>query len=229
MARTVRSRTPRWVDASVLENLLELRRASAHGRGARGAASSDGSTWKQTWDADAGESVDTTTRAGDRGSPAPTTRGGTADGGKHLGAAGQGELLETADVLTGNDHLAGDQRPTDHDDVRIDRHRRAGEPWADAAGGPGACDGAGLAPLGVVGVLVCALWRTEFLLHAEAPSMVEPTGDVSWGEGCALMHPAAAYHGPCTRPPNEHATEQFFTSSGTRTLGTRVQHEVLLP
>ena len=33
---------------------------------------SDGSTWKQTWDADAGESVDTTTLAGDRGSPAPT-------------------------------------------------------------------------------------------------------------------------------------------------------------
>ena len=82
---------------------------------------------------------------------------------------GQGELLETTDVLAGNDHLAGDPWPTDHDDVRVDRHRRASEPRADAAGGPGACDGAGLAPLGIAGVLVCALWRTDFLLHAKPP------------------------------------------------------------
>jgi hypothetical protein len=39
------------------------------------------------------------------------------------------------------------------------------------------------------------------------------------------MHPAAAYQGPCTRPPNEHATEHFLTSSGTHTLGTRARDE----
>ena len=45
------------------------------------------------------------------------------------------------------------------------------------------------------------------------------------------MHPAAAYHGPCTYPPNEHATEHlhFLTSSGTPTLGARVRLEVPPP
>jgi hypothetical protein len=40
------------------------------------------------------------------------------------------------------------------------------------------------------------------------------------------MHAAAAYHGPYTRPPNEHATEHILTSSGTHTLGLRVRNEV---
>ena len=93
---------------------------------------SGGSTRKQTWDADAGESVDTTTRAGDSGSPVPTTVAARRMAASTWARPGQGELLETADVLTGNDHPAGDLRPADHDDVRFDRHRRAGEPWADA-------------------------------------------------------------------------------------------------
>jgi hypothetical protein len=83
-----------------------------------------------------------------------------------LGASGQGELLEAADVLTGNDQPAGDPRSADYDDVRFHRRRRAGEPWVDAAVDAGPCDGAGLAPLGIGGVLVCVLWRIEPVLHA---------------------------------------------------------------
>jgi exopolysaccharide biosynthesis polyprenyl glycosylphosphotransferase len=45
------------------------------------------------------------------------------------------------------------------------------------------------------------------------------------------MHSAVAYHGPCTRSPNEHATEHlyFLTSSDAPTLGARVRHGVPPP
>ncbi len=42
---------------------------------------------------------------------------GPADGGQEMGTTGRREFLEAADVLTGNDYLADDVRPTDYEDV----------------------------------------------------------------------------------------------------------------